>query len=646
MKNVLIVTALFIGRHALAQDSTNNFLENVVITANKLEKKQSRTGKVVTVFDGRMLDALAGRTFGEVVNIAAGTTIIGSNSNLGTNQRMSIRGSADGNVLLLIDGVPANDPSVIANYFDLNFINLSSVEKIEILKGAQSTLYGSDAVAGVINVITRKSATRPSVNANATYGSYNTVDAGGGIRGKTGALSYNVSASFVGSRGFSAAFDSTNKKNFDNDGYKQHSLHSEIGVDVAKSLSVSFFGKYSRYKTDLDAAAFTDDRDFYGINKNTQAGFVTTWNQKNGRLRFAYNFNKTNRFYLDDSTDRGSFAYFSKSDYTGNTHYAELYETFRWKHIELLAGLDYRSSGTHQFYKSISSFGPFETALGDTANMNQWSPYASVVCNFNNFNVEFGTRMNHHSTYGDHFTYTVNPSYLLHEKVKVFANLASAFKTPSLFQLFDSYIGNKTLAPEKSVMLEAGLEIYAKSNMNIRLDGFVRKTNNAIQFIITDPIFFTGTYENINSQNTHGIEVEYKFVDEKWNVTANYSWTKGNITSLFSESGMPLSKDTSYNNLYRVPEHAVNAFASYNVSKKITLSGLLKYAGKRLEPIYASAPVPLKSYFVADFSCRYGISQHIKAFANLKNITNRQYFELLGYNTRRFNYNVGIRLEF
>src|SRR5690606_20841931 len=202
-----------------AQTDSTNVLDEVVISASKYPKKQSQTGKVITVINQQVIQQMGGRSISEVLNTVAGTNINGANSNPGTNQGVSIRGSSFGNVLILIDGIPVNDPSLISNYFDLNFINLDQVERIEVLKGGHSTLYGSDAVAGVINIITKKAGINPvNINASVMGGSYGTWRTTAGIDGKIKKINYQLSHSQVHSEGFSSAYDSTDKQNFDKDG--------------------------------------------------------------------------------------------------------------------------------------------------------------------------------------------------------------------------------------------------------------------------------------------------------------------------------------------------------------------------------------------------------------------------------------------
>jgi vitamin B12 transporter len=662
-KGIFIVAAVVFSSHLYGQivplrknkDSTqlnaaddnpaiSRTLDKVVITANKYPRKQSQTGKVITVIDKEMLEKLPGRTTGEILNTVAGVTVNGANNNLGTNQRISIRGASDGNVLLLIDGLPVNDPSVISNYFDLNFINTSQIERIELLKGGQSTLYGSDAVSGVINVVTKKTESKKFIpSASISYGSYKSFNGNIAVNGQTKTITYNLFASHISSAGFSSAYDSTGNKNFDKDSYHQYNTQGNIGIKITDKLLWNVVGSYSLYKADADAAAFKDDKDFFIRNKNLQLGSGIAWKQKNGDLQFNYQYNYLQRFYLDDSTDRSSFAYYSKSIYTGRTHFAELYDNYQWRHVSLLAGLDYRFYNTNQVYHSLSLYGPFDTALEDSlAKMWQISSYISVVYHDDKSTIEGGGRLNHHNIYGNNTTFSLNPSYRFHQKIKVFANLSSAFKTPSLFQLFDAYSGNKKLNPEKTISMEGGVEVYMKKNIRLRLTGFFSKTNNAIQYIITDPTFFTGHYENVNYQKNSGIESEFTYARGKWNINANYTYTKGHITSRYSENGNLLLKDTSYNNLYRVPDHSFNALIGFAVNKKMTLNCNLKYTGKRWEPVFASPPNHLDDYWTADISAHYRFNKQVKIFVSFKNITNQQYFDILGYNSKRFNMTTGI----
>jgi vitamin B12 transporter len=642
-----LLTFLFIASCAFAQNDTTKVtsLEEVVFTANKYPKKQSETGKVLTVIGREQLERSSGRTLAEVLNTVSDTTIVGSNSNLGTNMTAGIRGGSAGNVLILINGIPVNDPSVNDNYFDLNFIPIDQIERVEVLKGGQSTLYGSDAVTGVINIITKKSGTSGfHTDLSAAAGSYGTFKANAGIRQANARSQLSLQYGVITSNGFSSAHDSTGNKDYEKDGFIQHNITGSWQVALAEKLKANIFGQYSWYKTGIDASAFVDDRDYNVTTDNLSAGAGIGYDLGGGNIQFNYRFNNVNRLYLNDSADRAPD--YLRVDYNGKTHFAEIYGNYKWKNIEVLAGADYRHHQMSSDLLSISMFGPYTAKLADSiAKMTQVSPYASVILKANRlFNIELGGRMNHHSNYGNNFSYTINPSVLLNN-VKVFVNLYSAFKAPTLFQLFDPIFGNQHLDPEESFNVEAGAQYFVTKSFNVRGVYFYRNTKHAIEFIYTDPVNFISQYTNVSSKKSNGIELEAEYKGEKWNMSANFTHINGKIESQYDNAGFPLAKDTTYNNLYRTPKNVFNLSGGVWVTGKIYTGATVRITGDRLEPIYASKPVVLDSYYTIDLYGEYRILRNVRVFADIKNITDQEYFEILGYNTRGFNFMGGVRVS-
>ena len=151
-RHFFVVTAVVISSLLQAQDSTGKFLDEVVITANRYSKKSSLTGKVITVITKEQLQQSGGKDLSQVLTEQAGIYIGGANSNPGKDKSIYLRGARVDHTLIAIDGVPVYDASGIGGNFDLRNISIANIERIEILKGSQSTLYGSDAIAGVINI--------------------------------------------------------------------------------------------------------------------------------------------------------------------------------------------------------------------------------------------------------------------------------------------------------------------------------------------------------------------------------------------------------------------------------------------------------------------------------------------------------------
>jgi vitamin B12 transporter len=277
--------------------------------------------------------------------------------------------------------------------------------------------------------------------------------------------------------------------------------------------------------------------------------------------------------------------------------------------------------------------------------MWQLSPYASVILkNDEGLSVEAGLRWNHHSEYGNNFTYTFNPSYLINNKLKIFGNLYSAFKTPTLYQLFDPFSGNKNLEAERSVIVEGGAEYFFQPNFRARLVYFRRDTRDAIQFLLIDPGFFVYQYRNVNRQKSQGVEWETSYRSGRWEFGADYCFVSGKTTSGYDEAGNRRIKDTSYNNLYRVPKHAIN-FSVGMHTRGFFVKIQARTVSKRLEPVYAAAPKTLNGYYTMDFHIDYHVSKKWMVYLDLNNITNQRYFDIMGYNSRRFNFMTGISIN-
>jgi vitamin B12 transporter len=641
-KRFLVLTALVMSSTLHAQQDTS-FLQEVVVTANKVAKKQTETAKVVSVINREMLRQSGGRSVGELLNQVAGVSVPGANNNLGSNQTISIRGASAGNVLILLDGIPVNDPSVITNYFDINLLSIDQIERIEILKGGHSTLYGSDAVAGVVNIISRKTHTgKPSINASLASGSFNTVRSTAGISGTSSKLDYLLQLSSINAGGFSAAADTIGDKRFDKDNYQQQTARAQVGYKTGTHSKLITGLLYSRYKTELDAGAFQDEQDFVSTNTNQQ--FNLGWLRRGTKTNFSiqYQYNEVERDYLDDSLySSNTFIRFAKSNYIGRSHFADLYASTKVQNWELLAGADFRHHSTVQNYFSIGSWGPY-TVPTLRVYMAQLSTYGSAIYKKNNFTTELGGRFNYHSEYGNNATFTINPAYRLNKAVRIFGNLYTAFKTPTLYQLFDPYSGNDSLLPEKGFIQELGIDFMQGKKFSGRVVAFNRKSKETILYTY-DLTTFAGQYLNASSQTNNGFETELQWSFQPVSFRANYAFTNGTTKSRFDGTGAAIGKDTSYYNLYRIPKHAFNWLASYQIANWVfNLSG--RVASAREEFVYGAAPLTMQGYATFDLYTEHKFEKvkGLRAFLDIRNFTNTKYEEIRGYTTRGFNFMTGL----
>ena len=641
MKKILAASLLLTGQLLHAQDDTTaRPLNEVIVTANKMLQKQSTTGKVISVITKEQIERSNGRTLAQLLNEQASITINGALNNLGSNQTLYMRGAASGRTLVLLDGIPVYDPSLINNEFDLNLIALNQVESVEICRGAQSTLYGSDAVAGVVNIITvKKDVTKPfNLNASQSVGSYGTYRGNAQLFGRAGKFTYSTRYTKTVSDGFSAAQDATGNKNFDNDGYNGDVANAAVQYAASPAWSFRSFVQYSRYRTDLDASAFTDERDFSINNKSAMAGAGFRYQKNRIALTGNYQYSDIRRNYLNDSLHVPGFSKFSSDDYYGKGQFAELYANIALgRGFTLLQGVDYRRSSMNSQFLSISSFGPYSSAFNDTSQ-NQSSVYTSVLYNApgGKLNVELGGRLNFHSEYGRNHTFTFNPSYNFSDHFRLFGSIATGFKAPTLYHLYSSY-GRPDLQPEKSITYEVGAQQMSNRVSN-RLVFFHREIDNGIDY---DNIRFK--YYNYITQTVNGVELESSVkLTEGLTLIGNYTYLNPQETA----QSRLTTKDTTYQYLLRRPAHSANLTASYAFGNGLLLSTSGKYVSSRYDVGgYRVPDVQLKGYFLLNAYAEYKLTEQIKLFADAQNIFNEKFVEVRGYNSIPFLLNGGIILK-
>lgn len=601
---------------AWAQEVQKNYqLNEVVITASKSPRKQSEIGKVVRVISAQQLEQNQGRSLTELLNQVAGLTIGGNGNNPGDIKALYLRGASAGNTLILLDGVPVNDASNISGEYDISAIAIDQIERIEILKGGNSTLYGSDAVAGVINIILKKGKGPLNATTLATVGSYKTYKQALGISGTLAKTSLAVNASNSTSAGFSSA-TAIPATNLEKDGFSQQSVQANVQHAVSARLKLFANLQANKNKADLDDGAFADLAD-YTYNKQTYLlGLGAQYLTGNAVIGITGSKNKVDsKFsYVGDLTrNEGDISQVEATLSTPLTPFADL-----------ISGLSYKESATDQ----LSPWGSL------SAKNHISSAYSSFFFKLGeHVRTELGGRLNRHSEYGNNATYTINPSYVFANRYKFFINFSSAYKVPSLYQLFSEY-GNLALKPERTQTFEAGADMELIAD-KLTLNTAYFKRN------IADVIGFDINYRYINQakQYDEGLELEWKYsLSSKINLDGFYAFVTGKQVQADGQTEA---------NLFRRPKHSLGLNLQAALSPKLTAALYYKWMGSRQDSYYDPAlgqgmTVDLQAYNLLDAYVQYAPKKSIKLFVDFKNLLDTDYVDFTGYTTKAINLNVGL----
>ncbi|MFE3846905.1 TonB-dependent receptor plug domain-containing protein [Flavobacterium sp. LB3P45] len=625
--------ALLFAMNTYAQDQEPKQLDEVVVSDSKFALPKEKSGKVIVKITAEDLKKKAGQSVASILSTVAGVEINGNQSRNGKDLGLYIRGGRNHQVLILIDGVPVTDASGISLSYDLRLLPVEQIESIEIMKGASSTLYGSGAATGVIN-ITLKKAGKKAIAGNAYMNigtqtvakkaNYNVQDYNQGfaVNGSFEKINYFASLNSTETTGISEAKPLNSNTKFENDAFSRVNSLVKIGFTPTKKLSFDFFANYDRMKNKFDAGSFADDLKNFSLSEQFRVGFSPKYKYNKGEFVINSGANVINR----DIFSYGSL--FQAKSRSVNVDAFNKYE---------ISSQLFIVTGTQFQFHEMSNMSQYDAITNEVAKFNMIDPYATVVYNSNfGFNLNLGGRYNIHSKYGNNFVYNINPSYTFSKNLKVLASYSTAFITPSLYQLYSPY-GDLNLSPEKDATAEVGFEVSAlNKKLVLNAVAFQREEEDAIGFDL-----MTYKYFNVNGKNkAKGLEtmISYAFND-KVKFNANYTFTE-------------LERQSRILN----PKHKVNAAADVQATPRLAFNLAYQFVSNRyLE--YTTYPAPtydpvlnseiLKDYQIVNTNVRYDlIKNRLNIFGAVDNVFDKDFVESRGYSTRGRNFKLGLNLLF
>ncbi|MCP4650515.1 MAG: TonB-dependent receptor [PVC group bacterium] len=598
-------------------------LGQVMITPTKTEQYQSDTGASTTVISSESIVSSGQKTVADVLRRVPGVSITQTGA-LGGNVSVYLRGAKPGHTLVLIDGVEVNDPISVDRAFNLAHLTTHNIERIEIVRGAQSTLYGSNAIGGVINVITKKGKGKIITDASLEVGSHNTFNETVSIRGSNDRMNYSVAIARTDSEGISSAADGVEE-----DGYENTTVSALFGVKVLEDSEFLLMTRYHNAELEFDDASYSDDPNYTG--KHEQFSSKVEFNQPINEVwehRLAYSFmnvEKSNRDLADavDASENLADRYIgfnNKVEWQNNISIINnTLQTCGFEYEEERATFDYQLNDW--WGSSIDRLDRKNVENKAYFLQNQWdiSSAASLL---------LGVRADDHEIFGTETTYRVSSVYAIDQtKTRIKLNFGTGFQSPSIYHLYSSY-GNVNLKPDESTSYDFGFEQeFLEDKIFAGATFFYNSFNNMIDFDLVD-----WKFKNIGKAKTSGFETESRiqFADN-FGTVLNYTHMKTK------------DKDTGLK-LARRPENEVSLILDWFLINKIDFSLTARYVGARWSnPLNTQK---LKKYVAVDLYGAYAVNDQIELFSKIVNLFDRQYQEVTGYNTLDRSVYMGVKGAF
>ena len=609
-------------------------LDEVVISDSKFALSKEKSGKVIVKITAEDLKKRPGQSVASVLSTVAGVEINGNQSRNGKDLGIYIRGGRGNQVLVMIDGVPVTDASGIDLSYDLRLLPVDQIESIEIMKGASSTLYGSGAATGVIN-ITLKKADKKAIAGNVYLNmgtqnaakdnntSINDFNQGFSLNGKSEKFNFFAALNSTESTGISEAKPAAENIDFEQDAFSRVNSIVKFGLTPNKKLSLDFFASYDKLKNDFDSGSFSDNKENFSTSEQYRIGFSPKYKYNGGEIVMNSSASSIER----DVFNFGSFSYYKSRNINADVFnkYTIIPELF------IVTGAQF------QFHE-MSNKSDYGFIPEELAKFNMIDPYFTAVYNSEfGLNLNAGARFAMHSQFGDKLVYNVNPSYVVPNlPLKILASYSTAFITPSLYQLYSEY-GDLTLAPQKDATVEVGIETnLLNKKVTITTIAFFREETDAIGFDLTAYEYF-----NVLGKNkVRGIETTVAYeLNSKIRFNANYTFTD-------------LERQSRILN----PKNKVNAGIDVQASTRLAFGATYQFVSDRYTE-YTTYPAPtfspvlnseiLRNYQLVNANVHYVlIKNRLNLFASADNILDKDFAEARGFSTRGRNFKLGLNINF
>lgn len=606
---LLIATlALGLALPAAAEEKTSRQSE-LVVTATKTEEDIDQVPSTTFVVSDQEIREKAQWSFIDAIRDVPGLWVR-SNGPFGGVTSITMRGTSPGQTRVMLDGVRLADPIAADGTLNLAYLQTAGIGQVEVMQGPQSPLYGSDAMAGAINIITRRGQGAPRAWASGSLGSYTTWQGALGAEGQVERFNFMVTASGIDTDGISKV-----KGGSEDDPFYAYQFNGRLGYDLNDNTEVYFIGYANRSRTDYDGFSgsvlvdsddYTKVTSYTGILGLTNAPFAW-WNHK-----LTLSYGAVDRDFKDTSS------------YTSYLTSAEWQHNLLFKDINTLTlGLDWEQERGKYSTPGVFGF----TLQEKTASI--LGLYAQDQLKvLEGLYLLGGVRNDHHDDFGDQFTWRVGASYTYEPSgTTVKGTYGTGFKAPSLFQLYSPY-GSLDLQPEKSKGWDLGVvQRLWDQRVKLGLTYFNIKTDNLINFDLS-----TWTYANIAKTKSQGLEFLAQAELAKW-LQADFTWT-------YTDS----QDEATGQDLRYVPRDKGTLGLRLPLLKdRLNIRLWALYVGPRYDD--AANTLEVDSYITVNGTATFRLNKWFSVFGSVLNLLDEDYVEIQGYNTLGLSGFLGVRLD-
>ncbi len=608
---VIFIAHAIAAAPGLAQEATR--LEEVVVTATRLPTPIEEVASAISVITRADIERHQYQTLEEALTAAPGLAVVRLGP-AGTITSVFTRGTESNHTLVLLDGIEIGDPSTADGAFDFSNILLDDVERIEMVRGPHSTLYGSDALGGVVNIITRRGAGPLRARVGFETGSQRTFIERAGVSGSQGPMSYRISAQHYLSDGESVTASRLRPAGSadEDDGYENATVSARVGFDT-ELVDIDLVARYLDTEVELDNSAEDPDNEANTWQRfgRAQASFNLFDGMLENRLGVAYtDYNRKNLDFADSLSAAFSVASNNgdklKFDWQGDIH--------AFANHVITLGFESEDEKA----ESASSFSSgFVSVTDENARTN--AGFAQIQSRFGeSLSSAVAVRADDHERFTTEITWRASAVYRLPSfGTRLKAAYGTGYKAPTLQQLFGAndfagigiFVGNPDLEPETSTGFDVGVE------QNL-LEGCLQAGLTYFEIDIEDLIAFTPTFTSLLNQDRadiYGVEgFAALALGPRLSVRADYTYTR--------------SEDGTGGDLLRRPKHKLSLDADWRPREALVFTAGAVFIGGRTDidaVTFARTKTP--SYQVARLGASLGLSEAWTLFGRVDNVLDKDY---------------------